>query len=57
MTHHLPNDTNAAMIDINMLPLALHKPFFVKHMGASQHPRIFLYPELEAAIIAVTHIK
>ncbi len=58
MKHHRPDDTNAAMIDINMLPLALHKAlFFVKLMASSQHPHIFLYPELEAAVIAVTHIK
>lgn len=53
MTHNHPDDTNAAMSDINMWPMALHKP----RLLATSQPDVFLYPELEAAIIGVTHIK
>lgn len=53
MTHNHPDDTNAAMIDINMWLMALHKHRF----PATSQPNVFFYPELEAAIIRMTHIK
>lgn len=61
LTHHHPDDTNAAMIDINMLLRGLSIPsYFVRLTAASQPPPppdIFLYPELQPAIIGVTHIR
>lgn len=39
LTHHPPDDANAAMIDINMLLRGLSIPFhFVRLTAASQHP-------------------
>lgn len=35
MKHHQPDDTNAAMIDIHMLPLALYNPLFLS--STQQH--------------------
>lgn len=56
MAHHHPDDTNAAMIDINMLPVVPHRPSFSKARSLLSAPKHIPVRELEA-IIAVTHIK
>lgn len=57
MMYQQPDDTNAAKIYINMLPLEIHKPLFCQAHASSQNPHMFFYPEFNKAILAVTHIK